>query len=69
MFQTESNHCQLVAEALAGIRQPDEQTVNSLAVLGERLERVKQLGGPFAQIEFSPHVEQLLRATPSLVVG
>jgi len=35
------NHCRIVAESLGGQRAVDEYTFGSLAVLSDRLERLK----------------------------
>ncbi len=59
MTEVSSNHYQVVAASLAGEREVDEQTFASLSVLEERLERLKQRGGIFSGIEFSPAVQQL----------
>jgi hypothetical protein len=55
----DSDHFQVVVESLTGQREVDDHTFDSLAVLSERLERVRGLDGAFARIEFSPDVEQL----------
>ena len=55
----DSDHFQVVAESLTGQREVDDHTFDSLAVLSERLERVRGLDEAFAGIEFSPDVEQL----------
>ena len=59
MIGMDSNHCQTVTEALEGKRKVDEKTFAALAVLFERLERVKKLDDAFAGISFSPAVERL----------
>ena len=59
MIGIDSDHYQVVAESLAGKREVDEHTLDSVAVLAERLERVRGLDEAFAGIEFSPDVEQL----------
>ena len=59
MIGMDSNHCQTVTEALEGKRKVDENTFASLAVLFERLERVRKLDSAFAGISFSPAVERL----------
>ena len=66
MIGTDSNHCRIVAESLAGRREVDEQTLASLAVLDERLQRLKKLGGAFSGVVFSGAIEQL-RTHPSTV--
>ncbi|MGD8500712.1 MAG: hypothetical protein PVJ86_08690 [Phycisphaerales bacterium] len=59
MIGTDSNHCKIVAESLAGERAVDEQTFASLAILDERLERLKKLDEAFSGVEFSSDVEEL----------
>ena len=59
MIQTDLNHSQIVADSIAGRRTTDEQTFASLAILTERLERLKQMGGPFADIDLSPAAKKL----------
>jgi len=50
MIGTDSNHCRIVTESLAGKRKVDEHTFASLAILDERLERLKSLG----ELHFRP---------------
>jgi hypothetical protein len=59
MIGMDSDHYQIVAESLGGKREVDESTFDALAVLSERLERVRDLDEAFAGIEFSPDVVQL----------
>lgn len=54
-----SNHCRIVEESITGERAADEQTFASLAILSERLERLKKLGKQFSGVTFSPGVEKL----------
>jgi hypothetical protein len=54
-----SNHCRIVGESLAGEREVDEQTFASLAVLAERLERLKAADKTFSSITFSSAVKKL----------
>ena len=65
MIEFETNHYQVVSDSLANDA-VDENAMASLEILSERLERVKQLGGAFADIEFSSAAEQL-RARRSAV--
>ena len=53
------DHFQVVAENLDGRRTVDEQTLASLAILSERLERLKKFDGIFDGVRFSPAVEKL----------
>lgn len=69
MIGTDSNHCRIVAESLAGRREVDEQTFDALAALSQRLERLRQLDGIFSGIEFSPDVEKLLDLRTTIAVG
>ncbi|KPL22186.1 MAG: hypothetical protein AMJ75_08515 [Phycisphaerae bacterium SM1_79] len=59
MIGTDSNHCRIVAESLAGERQVDEQTFGSLAILVEKLEQLKRHNEVFSRIEFSSDVKKL----------
>jgi len=52
-----SDHYRIVNESLSGNREFDDQTLSSLAVLGERLDRVKHLHSQFDGISFSLDVE------------
>ena len=54
-----SDHYRIVNESLSGNREFDDQTLSSLAVLGERLERVRHLHEQFEGISFSPDVAEL----------
>ena len=64
------NHCRIVAESLAGEKDVDEQTFASLAVLSEKLERLKQLDDVFfSGIAFSSAVEKLLTQKELLAVS
>ena len=61
MIEMECDHYKIVAESLSGQRAVDEQSSASLAVLSDRLEQVKKLGGAFSNISFSPEVNELAR--------
>jgi hypothetical protein len=63
------NHVRTVSECLAGERPVDEQTCASVAVLAERLERLKRSSSLFAEIGLSPHVKKLQRQVEALVVS
>jgi len=63
------NHCRIVAESLAGKRDVDEQTFASLAILDERLERLRKLGGACSGIEFSPDAAKRLKPKTVLAIG
>ena len=64
----DSNYCQIVKESLNGERIVDERTFSSLAVLEEKLERLKALDNRFAEVEFSPAVRKLAKQKNKLAV-
>lgn len=59
MIGMESNYFEVLKGSLTGEREIDQQTHVSMAVLADRLERVKKLGKAFSGICFSENVEQL----------
>ena len=69
MIGTYSNHCRIVTESLAGERPVDEQTLASLAILDDRLERLKKLDEAFSGVAFSRAVEQLRSRSSTIAVG
>ena len=66
---TRMDNFRIVSEALAGERAVDEQTHTAVAILADRLERLKQTSSLFAEIGFSPHVKQLKRQAEALILG
>ncbi|UCE50105.1 MAG: hypothetical protein JSW47_08075 [Phycisphaerales bacterium] len=69
MIGTDSNHLRIVTESLTGQREMDEKTLAALAVLDEKLERLKKLGGAFSDIAFSEDVEKLKSHKHAVSVG
>ena len=69
MTVVDANHCRIVGRALTGERVVDEQTVASLAILSERLSRLKKLDNVFSGIRFSPHVMKLRRQRNAVPVA
>jgi len=69
MIGTDSNHCRIVTESLAGKRTVDEQTFDSLTILEERLERLKNHSEAFSGVAFSPDAERLLSKKNTVTVG
>jgi ABC-type transporter Mla MlaB component len=67
MMDLYQDHCEVVKASLSGARTVDEQTSASVAVLNDRLERVKKLGSKFTRIEFSPAVRQLKNHSSRIV--
>jgi hypothetical protein len=68
MIDLYPNHCEIVKETLSGTRAADEQTLASVSVLDERLQRVRKLGQKFSIIEFSPAVKNLKNHSSKLAV-
>lgn len=62
-------HFRVVGRSLSGARPVDEQTYASVAVLSERLERLKASSSLFAGIELSPDMEALKRRAPALTLS
>ena len=62
-------HCEIVRGALTGEAEIGEQTCVSLAVLAERLERLKAGSDLFAAVEFSPEAERLRRRACAVPVS
>jgi len=60
VIKTDSNHCQIVRDALRGKRGDDKQAFDSLAILGERLDRLKRFNGLFSGVGFSTAVRKLV---------
>ncbi len=60
---------QVIQDALAGRREADESALAALAVLEERLERIKARGGGFSDIGFSCEVGKLRRNKNLAAVG
>ena len=69
MMGTDSNHCRIVAESLAGKRKVDEHTFASLAILDERLGRLKSFGETFSGVVFSPEAAKLISQKNAVAVG
>jgi hypothetical protein len=69
MIELYPDHYEVVKESLSGKRIVDEQTLASVAVLGERLEHVRKMGGKFSSIGFSPAVERLKTHPTNVAIG
>jgi hypothetical protein len=69
MVGMELDHWQVLTKGLAGDRPVDEQTLTSLAILGERLERLKRSHPVLSAVEFSPHVKELSRRAGVVAVS
>jgi hypothetical protein len=69
MIEMDLNHCQIVEQGLTGERAVDEQTLASLEILAERLERLKKLDSVFSGVEFSSAVRKLKARGNVVAVG
>jgi hypothetical protein len=63
------DNIRIVNECLAGERAVDEQTHAAVAILAERLERLRASSRVFAGISFSPQVKKFQRQAQALVVS
>ena len=61
MAGMESNYCKIVAESLLGERAVDELTFDSLSILTERLNRLKEVDPVFSEITLSSDAKKLTR--------
>ena len=59
MFTDERDDFTIIRESLSGEKPVDETTFSSIAVLAERMERLKRSSEVFEDISFSPEVEEL----------
>ena len=59
MKEMDMNHCQVVEKSMVGERSVDEQTFASLEILGERLERLRELDPVFGGVRYSQEVMEL----------
>ena len=54
-----NDHFKIVENSLSGAEPVDENVFSSVAVLAERLERLKRSSNHFDNVAFSPQVEDL----------
>ena len=69
MIGMDSSHCQILEKSISGERAVDEQTFASLAILTERLERLKKLGKDFSSVGFSSAVKKLAKQKSVVAIG
>ena len=69
MVGMELDHWQVVSKGLSADRPVDERTLASLAILAERLERLKRSYPVMAAVDFSPHVKELSSRAISVAVS
>ncbi len=63
------DHIQILNDSLAGQRDVDEQTHESVAILSDRLETLKAMGDCFEGVEFSSDVAELAEHKSHLAVS
>ena len=59
MLENEGNHFKVITDSLSGGRPTDEETFSSIAVLAQRLDRLKKTNAIFDDVAFSEQVEEL----------
>jgi hypothetical protein len=59
MFGKHSDHFKIINDSLTGTSPVDEETFSSVAVLAERLEKLKRNSDDFNDVTFSPELEEL----------
>ncbi len=64
----EDGHYRIVKDALEGKRGIDEQTLSSLSIFEERLERLKKLDRLFNDVDFSAAVQKLISQEDRMMV-
>lgn len=64
-----ANEFQIIKDAVARRRDVDEQTLSAAAVLQDRLEHIRSLGGKFGSVGFSSDMKKLLRHRSPVAVG
>ena len=68
MIKTDFNQCRIISDVLSGQTTADEQTFASLAVLEQRLERLRKFDEIFAGVKFSSAVRKLKeQKTPAAI--
>jgi hypothetical protein len=69
MTERDLGHCRIVSESLNGQRGIDEHTFAALAILHERLERLKELDDSFSGVTFSPEAKKLQNQANAVPIG
>jgi hypothetical protein len=69
MIESGVNHWQIVKKSLSGEREVDEETFGSLAVLDERLERLKKVDKRFEQVKLSGAVKKLKKERRAVAIS
>ncbi len=64
----EANYFQIVKDSLSNHRETDEETFASLAILDERLGRLKKIDSIFRNVTFSHAVEELRKKKKTMAV-
>ena len=64
----EANYFQIIKDSLSSHRETDEETFSSLAILDERLDRLKKTDSIFKDVTFSPAVENLRKKKKTMAV-
>lgn len=62
------NYVKVAQEALSSKRLADEHVLESMAILNERLDRIRSLGGKFAHIGFSSAAKKMTMSHKAMAV-
>jgi len=60
MTRMEFDNLKVVAESLEGKRNVDEDTFASVAILSDKLERLRKISEKYCAVEFSPYVKNIM---------
>ena len=61
MFEKQRDHFKIINDSLTGSSPVDEDTFSSVAVLAERLEKLKRNSDHFNDITFSDQLDELVQ--------
>jgi hypothetical protein len=60
MTRMEFDSLKVVTESLEGKRNVDEDTFASVAILSDKLERLRKISKKYCAVEFSPYVKNIM---------
>jgi hypothetical protein len=69
MIEGDESPCEVMSSRLTGEGITDDRAFASLAILSDRLERVRSIGGAFKKVSFSPAVKRLKNKQEAVAVG
>lgn len=69
MAELDLNHCRIVGSFLDGKAEINERASASIAILAERIGKLRSLGGIISKVEFSPYIKKMRSRGNALPVG